>query len=68
MGNLPGMGLILQLRAIPGPRRPDHALHRLPARMNVDMLHDHPLLALAAVAVERFKQHGGGAAELTRMG
>src|SRR3979411_551081 len=56
MGNLLCMGLYLRFRSIPTPRCPDHADHRLPAGMHVDVLHHDPLLTLAAVAVERFEQ------------
>jgi hypothetical protein len=38
------MGLILQLGAIPAPRRLDEAHYRLTAGMNVDMLNRHLLL------------------------
>jgi hypothetical protein len=68
MANLPDMGLILQFRAIPAPRRPDHAHHRLPTGMDVDVLHSDLLLAFAAVAVERFEERGKGAGELVRLG
>ena len=51
MGNLFCMGSILRFRAIPTPRRPDHAHHRLPARKDVDVLDRYLLLALATVAV-----------------
>jgi hypothetical protein len=65
---LRGMGLTLDFGMIPGPRRPDHAHHRLTAGMDVDMLNRHLLLALAAMAIERFEERGEGAAELTRVG
>jgi hypothetical protein len=35
--------------------------------VNVDMLHNHPLLAFAAVAIERFQQRGEGAGKLAGM-
>ena len=38
------MALTLDFGMIPGPRRPDHAHHRLTAGMNVDMLNRHLLL------------------------
>ena len=62
------MGLILRFRAIPAPRRLHDAHHCLPAGMDVDVLHGHLLLALAAVAVERFEQLSEGARELVRLG
>jgi hypothetical protein len=68
MGNLFCMGLILRFRAFPTPRRLDHPHHRLPAGMDVDMLHRDLLLALAAVAVERFEQRGEAAGELIGLG
>jgi hypothetical protein len=67
MGNLPCMGLVLQFRAIPGPRHPDHTHHRLTTGMHVNVLHRHLLLALATMAIQSFEQGGEGAAELTRM-
>jgi hypothetical protein len=65
---LRGMGLILQFRTIPAVRGLDDAYDRLPARMDVDMLDCHLLLALAAVAVERFEERRIGAGELVRLG
>jgi hypothetical protein len=60
------MASILDFGVIPAPRFHD-AHHRLPAGMNVNVLHRHLLLALAAVAIEGFKQRGEGAAELVRL-
>jgi hypothetical protein len=45
----------------PAPQGLDHADHRLPAGMNVDVLNCDLLLALAAVAIERVEQHRVGA-------
>ena len=67
MGNLFCMGLILKFGAIPTPRCLDNSDHRLPAGMDVDVFNRHLLLALAAVAVERFDQRGEGAGELIRL-
>jgi hypothetical protein len=55
MGNLLCMGLILQFRALPAPRHPDNADHRLPARMDVNVLNRDLPLALATVAIQRFQ-------------
>ena len=52
----------------PPPGRSDHPDHRLPARMDVDVLDRDLLLALAAMAVERFEQRRLGAGELVRLG
>jgi hypothetical protein len=46
---------------IPTPRRSNDADHRLPARVDVDVLHGHLLLALAAMAVEGVEEGGIGA-------
>src|SRR4029077_5463253 len=54
MGNFRCMGLTLWIRSIPTPPGLDHADHRLPAGMNVDVLHYDPLLRPATVAVEGF--------------
>ena len=54
------MGLILQFRATPSPRGPDHADDSLAARMHVDVLHSHLLLALAAIPVQSVEQHDVG--------
>jgi hypothetical protein len=51
MGNLLCIGLILSFSAIPTPRCPDQADHRLPAGMDVDVLYCDPLLAFAAVPI-----------------
>ena len=67
MGNLLCMGLILRFRAIPTPRGLDHADDSLPASMDMDVLDRDLLLALAAVAVERFEQRGVGAGKLVRL-
>jgi hypothetical protein len=61
------MGLIIQLGAIPAPRRLDEANHRLPAGMNVDMLDRHLLLAPVAVVIERFKRRGERTGELASL-
>jgi hypothetical protein len=45
-GQSPCTGLVLDFGMIPGPRRPDHAHHRLTAGMNVDVLHRHLLWPL----------------------
>jgi hypothetical protein len=45
------MGLTLDSGMIPGPRRPDHAHHRLTAGMNVNVLNRHLLLSLATMAI-----------------
>jgi hypothetical protein len=52
MGNLPGTGLILRFRAIPASGSLYEAYHGLPPGMDVNVLHDHLLLALAAMAIE----------------
>ena len=52
MGNLLCMGLFLHFGLIPTPRSLDGPDHRLAARMNMDMLDCHLLLALAAMLVE----------------
>jgi hypothetical protein len=64
IGNPFCMGLILQFRVIRTPLNPDCADHGLPARIDVDALHDPLLLAFAAVAFERFEQRGESAGEL----
>jgi hypothetical protein len=56
MGNLLCMGLILRFPAIPTPRGLDRADHRLPARVDVNVLDSDLLLALAAMAIERFEE------------
>jgi hypothetical protein len=43
---------------IPTPRRSNDANRRLPARVDVDVLHRHLLLALAAMAVEGVEEGG----------
>jgi hypothetical protein len=68
IGNLPRLGLILQLGAIPGPRRPDHAHHRLTAGMNVNVLHRHLLLSLATMAIQGFEERGECAGKFVRLG
>jgi hypothetical protein len=62
------MGLTLWFLSIPTPRRPNYPDHRLPAGMDVDVLHRDLLLTLPAVAVECVEQHGVGAGELVRLG
>ena len=60
MGDLLCMGLFLKITAIPTPRlagrRGDHAHHRLPARMDVDVFDRDLLLPLATMMVEGFEQ------------
>jgi hypothetical protein len=60
MGNLLCTGLFLRFRVIPSPRCADDADHSLPARVDMDMLHGHLLLALVAMAVEGFEEGGIG--------
>jgi hypothetical protein len=60
------MGSFLRFRAIPTPqsftgRGADDADHSLRARVDVDVLHRHHLLAFAATAAERFEEGGIGA-------
>jgi hypothetical protein len=43
------MGLLLQFRAIPSPRRLHDAHHRLATGMDVNVLHGDLLLAFAAM-------------------
>ena len=64
---LHGVDPLISLRS-PPPGGLDHADDRLPARMDVDVLDRDLLLALAAVAVERFEQRGIGAGELVGLG
>ncbi len=64
MGNLLCMGLFLKIAAIPTPRLTgcgDHADHRLPAGMDMNVFDRDLLLALAAMTVEGFEQGGIGA-------
>ena len=59
MGNLLCMGLFLDFAGVPTPRLTgcgDHADHRLPARMDVNMLDCELLLAIAAMVIEDFDQ------------
>jgi hypothetical protein len=63
MGNLLCMGLFLRFRAIPTPqsftsRGADGADHRLTARVDVNVFDSDLLLALAAMAIERFEEGG----------
>ena len=68
MGNLLCMGLILWFRYEPSPRALDVADDGLAAFMNVDVFNRDFLLALAAVAVQRFEKCGVGAGEWCRRG
>ena len=63
VSNLPCMGLILPFRLNPSPRCLNHTDHGLPAGMNMHVLYHDPLLALAAMAIERVEQHREGAGE-----
>ena len=54
------MGLFLVLRCNPSPRA-DRSHNRLAARVDVNVFNGHFLLALAAMAVERFEQRGESA-------
>src|SRR5262245_33080840 len=68
MGNLLCMGLFLRFTAIPSPRRSlDRPDDGLPARMDMDMLDGHLLLALTAMVVEGVEQRGPRAGELVRL-
>ena len=58
------MGLILQFRVDPHPPGPEHADHRLPAGMDVDVLHGDLLLPLAAVAIQRIEKVAEGCESL----
>ncbi len=62
--------MILQLGVIPTPRRLDNAHHRLPAGMDMDMdmLYSDFLLALAAMAVQRFEERRIRVRKLIRLG
>ena len=51
-------GLFLRFRMSPLPRGFDHADDSLATRMHVDVLHRDFLLALAAMAIERFEEGG----------
>jgi hypothetical protein len=62
------MGLILKFRANPSPRVSDHADDSLTARMQVDVLHRHLLLALAAEPVQSVEQHRVCARQLVFLG
>lgn len=67
MSNLLCMGLFLEFAGVPTPRLAgcgDHADHRLPARMDMDVFDGDLLLALAAMAVEGFDQRRIGAGQL----
>src|SRR5262245_57031380 len=66
-GNLLCMGLFLRFATIPTPRSLDRPYDGLPARMDVDMLDGHLLLALAAMVVEGVEQRGPRAGELVRL-
>ena len=64
MGNLLRTGLFLRFRSIPSPWSLDHAHHRLPASMHMDVLNRDLLLTLATMAVKRLDQSRVGASEL----
>jgi hypothetical protein len=61
MANLLCMRLFLLFFLTPSPRGLDHADHRLPAFVYMYVLNRDLLLALTAMAIERFEQHGVGA-------
>lgn len=65
LGKLLSIWLILRFRLNPSPRCLDYADHGLPAGMNVHVLDRDPLLALAAMAIERIEQHCESSGELT---
>ena len=61
------MGLFLWIRRRPSLRGLDHADDSLTAGMHVDVLHRDLLLPLAAVTIERVKQHGIRSRQLVAM-
>lgn len=67
MGNLLCMGLFLHFGLIPTPTSLDGPDHRLAARVNMDMLDCHLLLALTAMVVQRVEQRRPGARQLVRL-
>ena len=64
MGNLPCMGLILGFLLTPSPRGFHHPDHSLATGVHMHVFHRDFLLALAAVAIERFEQRRVGAGQL----
>jgi hypothetical protein len=56
IGNLFCLGLILCFQSAPSPGGLDSADHRLPASVDMNVLHSDLLLGLAAVPVERIEQ------------